>query len=194
MKRRLLNFCTALSLLLCVAVVALWVRSYFEGGRVGWSRSAGGPWSEVYISSEWDFVLGRGRIVVERTRRNEWWRRIVRDNSGAWHPTDPGMGPWEWVARWEGPQDYVGAIPDVPGTFDRAGFGYYRVSLGGYESWIVAAPAWLPAVLFALLPGARLLRRLRRRAAPGSCRQCGYDLRATPVRCPECGAAAAVTG
>jgi hypothetical protein len=34
--RRLLNLLTSLSLLLCVAVVVLWVRGYFVGERMGW--------------------------------------------------------------------------------------------------------------------------------------------------------------
>jgi hypothetical protein len=61
----------------------------------------------------------------------------------------------------------------------------------------VVAPWWLlfaatalpPLANFALFTRAR--RRQRRRAARHLCETCGYDLRATNTRCPECGTATA---
>ena len=59
---------------------------------------------------------------------------------------------------------------------------------------VVSIPLWMfPAALGAYpvlslgWEAARALTRNRRKMA-GSCRRCGYDLRATPDRCPECGA------
>ena len=60
-----------------------------------------------------------------------------------------------------------------------------------YESHsAVLIPYWAPVCLFAVLPVAGLVRRARRYPAD-HCHRCGYDLRASPERCPECGTPAA---
>jgi len=55
---------------------------------------------------------------------------------------------------------------------------------------VINIPHWAPAIAFSILPAIRLIgfARRRKRLRAGHCRSCGYDLRATPDRCPECGA------
>ena len=53
-------------------------------------------------------------------------------------------------------------------------------------------PYWVIVPLLAAGPALRLwgVTRRARRNRRSKCGSCGYDLRATPDRCPECGAAA----
>src|SRR5438093_1166907 len=47
--------------------------------------------------------------------------------------------------------------------------------------WIVVAPAPVTLTIWVSIAQRRRLSR------SGTCSNCGYDLRATPGRCPECG-------
>ena len=71
------------------------------------------------------------------------------------------------------------------------GFVFYR----GERAAFYEVPYWFISAFFLLLPLRAVSRRLRviagrRRMARGQCSQCGYDLRATADRCPECGMSA----
>jgi hypothetical protein len=57
----------------------------------------------------------------------------------------------------------------------------------------IVIPHWMLLVLLLVAPVGWLIGRVkrRRRVQEGCCRQCGYDLRATPDRCPECGTSVA---
>jgi hypothetical protein len=67
---------------------------------------------------------------------------------------------------------------------------HQRVRGQRLEIW---APLWAFPLLFSVPPGGRLVSRLigwlrgGRRARSYRCVSCGYDLRATPEKCPECG-------
>lgn len=62
-----------------------------------------------------------------------------------------------------------------------------RYSAAADRCWI--APIWFVVVALWAWPAIGVARAVRqaRRARPGVCVRCGYDLRASPQQCPECG-------
>lgn len=74
-------------------------------------------------------------------------------------------------------------------------FQYKKVhDTGGFEGWgrEVYVPHWVMALLFAAAPACWITCFIcRERPRPGFCSNCGYDLRATKDRCPECGTSVA---
>lgn len=81
------------------------------------------------------------------------------------------------------PGDWGWSVPGVL-AFRHYDGRWFRMSL-------ILISLWALAVMAGAWPAWRAVRWWRRRhdprAAGGLCQICGYDLRATPQRCPECG-------
>jgi hypothetical protein len=162
LRRRLFTSVSVLSLILCLATVGLWVRSYWISDS--WYR-----WSDRTGRDVWTlsgaFMMLWGDLGPEHNMPDSGW---VHEMTIAY----PIGLQWPSVIR--------GAFPEN------------MIVSGSY----VTVPLWLPALLFAITPTYWLLgprRRLKRRRKLGLCERCGYDLRASPGRCPECGAEKDVT-
>ena len=59
----------------------------------------------------------------------------------------------------------------------------------GFNPLRFVLPLWIPLLVFATLSSylLRPIHRRRKRRKLGLCVKCGYDLRASKDRCPECG-------
>lgn len=63
--------------------------------------------------------------------------------------------------------------------------GSLKLAQGGYANWLTLS---CPLIVFLLAILALTdAHKAERRRRLGLCAECGYDLRASPSRCPECG-------
>ena len=179
MKRRIFNLLFALSVLLCVATVALWVRSYWVADTLVYTRRSGAPASVTLWSSS-------GYVTLRSWQPPD--RSAFRVQQRGWVY---GHGP---AAKNE-PSRFLGS-PDSRRFLGAVYFDFtwtrQNSPFNGVRERAVLVPCWMQTVVYGALGLVRLLsinrRRRAARAAAGLCMACGYDLRATPGRCPECGA------
>jgi hypothetical protein len=172
----LLTAATFLSALLFITVAALWARSYhhydylgfnFHDRSGGWvARTALGgacvTWFHGYDPSPSRIpgVLGGSKRIPQELHPIPWAQLDGFRDGQALNL----LGLRVMRKRW----------PD------------------GYSNTGFVVPLWQPAALTLILPAIAVRRhrraaRLRLRQRAGQCPHCGYDLRASPSRCPECG-------
>jgi hypothetical protein len=186
--RILLNTLTLLSLLLFLAALAPWVRSYFVNDWLHYvTHPQGRQWTQYSIASN------KGSVYVSyfsfRFNSDSQFEDYVRLREAP-----PGFSYQGYPPR---ENHYL-----TGSAMRRLGFVLDREydtpdARGSYSFPRAAVPHWFIVLLTAILPASRFYltfhrRRLRKRV--GLCRSCGYDLRATPERCPECGAVPARGG
>jgi hypothetical protein len=175
--RRLLNLSTALSLLICLAAAALWVRSYDAWDRVLYQTD------EDPRGDQRCFELGWNRgVFVFRHHHIAGLGRLYAEKDGLHMEHDEPAGE-PLRARYDRRPVLLGFSFDAPVTTSVPPATWWRYS--------VHVPHYAVVTAAAVPPVARLRSRRRRRARDrrGLCAGSGYDLRATPDRCPECGQA-----
>ena len=180
MRKRLFAIFAVVSLTLCIGVVAAALRSIWVHDQIARESydPPTGTFSTVMIWSA-DAVV---QVVVSEESQPEmadYYRRF---------PSEMPAGRWSHRQFAGTPQDSWSrstwtAFEIRRNFYDRHGH--------GPSSWI-KMPLWVFVLITAIAPLVRLAQILiqRRHKRFGLCAQCGYDLRVTPDRCPECGAMA----
>jgi hypothetical protein len=196
MKRRLSRFVTALSLLLCATVVALWVWGYVSSGWwPAWIHGNGAQlhaWrGRVFLAGNYSKTAPPGRFLTFILYEPD----PASAAAGASPPHHPNPA-WDDGIHPPVPEGQPFTAGSVRLPTERTwGWGslrpsYYLHRGPGSFAGFVSVPCWLLLVVFGTPLWWQLYRRRARarRAKAGRCLTCGYDLRATPGRCPECGA------
>ena len=161
MKRRLFNILSALSLVLCVAILALAIRSYWRH----------------------DVVL---HYTPTKTAIPVWMVQSL--NGRLWlcwgdrgESAQDGPGQWLYYSNRSAPTSSA-SLSHTLFEYQEAVNGTHVIRSAAIRDWwLIAATLALPCLWF------RSHRRSRLAERKGLCPKCGYDLRATPDRCPECG-------
>jgi len=177
-RRWLFNVAAAVSLLLCLATCALWLRSYWYTEGFAYLRL---DESRQYATLDIIDAI-RGLMVIGH--HSEPAGFLLRPIGGF---QSAGFD------HWTVPSFPVDQIWPSRAFLNHIGFHWSRQQANQSKSPInfgqVVLPDWFLVLLFLIFPSIAALRIRRRMglAIPSHCYTCGYDLCATPDRCPECG-------
>jgi hypothetical protein len=200
MRQRLFNLAAVLSLVLFVATVVLWLRSYLVADLAQCFKHHS-PNSLLDIEESYNVSSGNGGLCFEWGRTDFAYRDAgeaaqMRRQSGYVFDSRYRLN-YSKTARW-----YGGTLYDNNYDHRFAGFAlrsWRDTPTSPYGGWGMCVPWVALSAASALLPGSFLRQTMRRRRDERRrhmklCLACGYDLRSTPDCCPECGAVSRSVG
>jgi hypothetical protein len=203
MRRRAFNMVSTFSMLLCLAAALMWWRSYRGGEHWRFVPQPGAPW----LWHNRPAVSYRHRWLGSSKGRIQLFEKVMPELSkdGRLTKTEPvgyqrGWSTHDYYAtgaqgerHWAAPGLSYWSEPSQPVTITWPG---HRTVTTSYPQRSYIVSWWVLVVAGCILPawwGRAYWRQKRseRRGRGNCCPSCGYDLRATPDRCPECGAVGA---
>jgi hypothetical protein len=196
MIRRLFAIVAALSLLLCIGATTLCVRSFWVDDTIHLQHRR---WRGLLLmNTGYRLESSRGGLMLSTGSAQHLCADVAEMTHRRVYDRDHFGRSWDRGPSREYPRaSYLG----TPMRRSWYGFGYWHVvfpATTGYgASWenrhiqcivvphaaIILPLACLPLAWWTRFPA----RRREWRIAHGLCPTCGYDLRASPDRCPECG-------
>lgn len=185
---------------LLVLTLAMWARSLGHCERWAVQRFEPEPrWTMPDLAGwgtqrGWGVEATDGRLVIGWTVGAPWPPTASRSEHQR-----TALPPWDartridWILA--GGEHAALDGEERSGRFAGAGFWHGRDAVDPrtgrpfYRGVTLMFPFWMLAIVFGLWPALSVAHRLlrKKRFAAGLCQHCGYDLRATPDRCPECG-------
>lgn len=183
MKSRLLNISTVVSALLCLAILQLWHAANARARAFGFH----------YHDGFWQIVCEDGRLRLD----NRMQRQMDARELDVQRARVARLQRLYLASMLDGRTD--GGAANIPQAAEgvqasrayTAGIRQLKSMLATHSTPPVEHSVHLAFLLATtlILPATWLLliARTRRRARSGRCVACGYDLRASPTRCPECG-------
>ena len=168
MKRRLFNLAAAVSLVIVATAMVGAVRSPYIWDTWSYQTVAKTSDGSSTITNT-GLTSGGGSVVIGRDM--VWGYEVMATPSVGWS--------YEQGKRTSSREP----------RFGQFALGNDRVA-NKYQTVGLSLPWWFVALAGSVLPAWWVLRRIKshRQSKLGLCPTCGYDLRATPDRCPECGA------
>jgi hypothetical protein len=186
----------ALSLVLCVTAAILWGRSYskWDSFDYGTANSASRTLSLRHLASangmiglhnsRWEFAQSGAAEQVEM----QWH---TGGFSGHSQPPPTINLIWIYEDKFDFWDSSGVAFKHEPSYQTSLNYGWHSSIVGRVtvSHWMLCVPYWVFVLVTTVLPltAARSYLLRWRQSRNGLCAVCGYDLRATPDHCPECG-------